>query len=66
MALPSTPSIFLIDSPTADVSSTAIRASLAEGLAQPGALDARVQQHIEQHGLYRSPLPDRRNVDPRG
>jgi nicotinate-nucleotide adenylyltransferase len=53
------PSIFLIDAPTADVSSTAIRRSLAEGASIAGLVPAAVQQHIEQHALYSaSPLGD--------
>jgi len=60
IALPATPSIFLIDRPTSDVSSTAIRSRLAGGESVDGMVDARVQQHIEQHGLYGSPSPDRR------
>jgi nicotinic acid mononucleotide adenylyltransferase len=54
------PSIILIDSATADVSSTEIRARLARGEAIDGMVDPRVQQHIEQHGLYRLSTPDRR------
>lgn len=57
---PSTPSIILIDAVTADVSSTAIRARLAAGEPIEGMLDPRVQQHVEQHGLYRAATPDRR------
>lgn len=57
---PSTPSIILIDAVTADVSSTAIRARLAAGEPIDGMLDPRVQQHVEQHGLYRAATPDRR------
>jgi nicotinate-nucleotide adenylyltransferase len=48
-------SIFLIDAPTSDVSSTAIRERCASGDG-PGDLVPRgVRQHIEQHGLYRVP-----------
>lgn len=53
-------SIILIDGTTADVSSTAIRAKLARGEAIDGMVEPRVQQHIEQHGLYRLPTPERR------
>jgi len=57
------PMILLIDAPTADVSSTAIRNRVAardsiDGLVPPG-----VQQHIEQHGLYTSMTPGRRSAD---
>ena len=51
-------SIFLIDSPTADVSSTAIRARRASGLSIAGLVPPAVQQHIEQHGLYTNTPPD--------
>jgi len=57
------PVIFLLDAPTADVSSTAIRSRLATGAAIDGMVPARVQQHIEQHGLYRSMTPGRRVTD---
>jgi nicotinate-nucleotide adenylyltransferase len=46
------PSQFLIDAPTADVSSTAIRARLAAGQSIAGMVPPAVQQHIERHGLY--------------
>lgn len=59
---PDRPSIILIDGPTSDVSSTAIRARLSNGDPIDGMVDPRVQQHIEQHGLYRSPTPDRRRT----
>jgi nicotinate-nucleotide adenylyltransferase len=51
------PMIFLIDTPTADVSSTAIRSRLVEGRSIAGLVPALVQQHIEQHRLYAA-LPD--------
>lgn len=60
MTFPETPSIFLIDAPTADVSSTAIRSRLTTDDSIDGMVDPRVRQHIEQHGLYSSPLHDRR------
>jgi nicotinate-nucleotide adenylyltransferase len=59
-SVPDTPSIFLIDGATADVSSTAIRSRLWARLTVDGMLDPRVRQHIDQHGLYRSPTPERR------
>lgn len=49
-----TPLIFLIDTPTADVSSTAIRRLRAEGRPISGLVEPDVEQHIEQHGLYLS------------
>jgi nicotinate-nucleotide adenylyltransferase len=57
-------SIVLIDDPTADVSSTAIRQRRAEGQPITGLVDRGVQQHIEQHGLYTSMVPGRRGSDP--
>ena len=44
--------IFLIDRPTADVSSTAIRQARARGESIAGLVTPNVQQHIEQHALY--------------
>jgi nicotinate-nucleotide adenylyltransferase len=46
------PMIILIDAPTADVSSTAIRSRRLAGESIAGMVAPRVQQHIEQHGLY--------------
>ena len=60
--VPVKPSIILVNDATADVSSTAIRASLARGEAIDGLVDPRVQQHIEQHGLYRFGTTDRRRT----
>jgi len=57
------PLIFLIDATTADVSSTAIRSRIATGQSIDGMVPPRVQQHIEQHGLYRSRTPGRRATD---
>jgi nicotinate-nucleotide adenylyltransferase len=57
------PLIILIDAPTADVSSTAIRAHLASGEPIAGLVPPNVQQHIEHHGLYSSPTPGRRRSD---
>jgi nicotinate-nucleotide adenylyltransferase len=57
------PVIFLIDAPTADVSSTAIRRRCREGHSLAGLVDPAVQQHIEQHGLYTSNAPDRRDAE---
>ena len=58
-----TPSIILIDASTADVSSTAIRELRSQGRPITGLVDAGVQQHIEQHGLYTSRIPGRRATD---
>ena len=57
------PLIILIDAPTADVSSTAIRGRLAAGESIAGLVPAGVRQHIEQHGLYAPTTPGRRASD---
>jgi nicotinate-nucleotide adenylyltransferase len=57
------PLIILLDAPTADVSSTAIRSRLARGESIAGLVPQAVQQHIEQHGLYSSMTPGRRASD---
>ena len=46
------PSIFLVDAPTPDVSSTGIRRRLAAGEPITGLVPAAVERHIVQHGLY--------------
>jgi nicotinate-nucleotide adenylyltransferase len=45
-------SIFLVDAPTPDVSSTGIRRRLAAGEPITGLVPAAVERHIVQHGLY--------------
>jgi nicotinate-nucleotide adenylyltransferase len=57
------PMILLIDAPTAEVSSTAIRSRVAAGESIAGLVPPGVQQHIEQHGLYTSMTPGRRALD---
>ena len=57
-ALPTTPMIILIDAPTADVSSTAIRGRRASGDSIAGLVAPAVEQHIEQHGLYVASIND--------
>ena len=57
------PHILLIDAPTADVSSTAIRDRCARGESIDGLVPDGVRQHIEQHGLYTSIAPGRRPGD---
>jgi nicotinate-nucleotide adenylyltransferase len=52
--------IILIEAPTPDVSSTAIRQRVAQGQTVAGMVPAGVLQHIEQHGLYRSTAAERR------
>jgi nicotinate-nucleotide adenylyltransferase len=46
------PSIFLVDAPTPDVSSTDIRKRLASGESITDLVPAGVERHIVQHGLY--------------
>jgi nicotinate-nucleotide adenylyltransferase len=58
-----TPMIFLIDAPTADVSSTAIRRRVAARESIAGMVPRAVQQHVEQHALYTSVPPGRRASD---
>jgi nicotinate-nucleotide adenylyltransferase len=48
----STPSIFLVDAPTPDVSSTGIRRRLWQGESISGLVPPLVEQHIRQHQLY--------------
>jgi nicotinate-nucleotide adenylyltransferase len=60
---PDGPSIVLVDAPTADVSSTAIRERRARGQSIGGLVPEAVQQHIEQHGLYIPSRPGRRIGD---
>jgi len=62
LTIPEKLSIFLIDANTADVSSTALRTTLARGERLEGQVDPRVQQHIEQHGLYRFGSSERRHA----
>jgi nicotinate-nucleotide adenylyltransferase len=57
------PLILLIDEPTADVSSSAIRHRLAAAESIEGLVPPSVAQHIEQHGLYASMTPGRRASD---
>jgi len=56
--------IFLIDVPTADVSSTAIRRRCEERMSIAGMVHPSVEQHIQQHGLYTSRSHGRRRSDP--
>jgi nicotinate-nucleotide adenylyltransferase len=57
-ASPDRTMIVLIEAPTPDVSSTAIRRRVADGEPVSGMVPAGVLQHIEQHGLYRSTAAD--------
>jgi nicotinate-nucleotide adenylyltransferase len=57
------PMIVLIDAPTADVSSSAIRDRRARGESIANLVPDPVRQHIEQHGLYTPASPGRRASD---
>jgi hypothetical protein len=57
------PLTILIDAPTANVSSTAIRQRLVKGESIAGLVPPLVQQHIERHELYSSMTPGRRRSD---
>ncbi len=46
------PSVFLVDAPTPDVSSTDIRRRLRAGESISGLVPDRVASHILRHGLY--------------
>lgn len=48
--------IFLVDAPTASVSSTEIRQRMAAGEPLVGMVPAGVEAHIRQHGLYNGRL----------
>ena len=51
-AHPAAPSIFLVDAPTAPVSSTGVRGAIANRGPLEGLLPSRVATYIERHGLY--------------
>jgi len=57
------PLIILLDAPTSDVSSTAIRERRARGESIAGLVPDSVRQHIEQHELYSSASAERRESD---
>ena len=46
-------SIFLVDAPTSDVSSTEIRRRLVADQPLAGMVPEVIERHIQQHGLYR-------------
>ena len=46
-------SIFLVDAPTSDVSSTEIRRRLVADQPLAGMVPEAIERHIQQHGLYR-------------
>ena len=56
-------SIVLLDAPTSDVSSTAIRERRMHGESIAGLVPDSVRQHIEQHELYSSTSAERRTSD---
>lgn len=58
--LPDSPAVFLVDVPTAPVSSTTIRQRLAEGQPIEGLVPPPVAAYIHSHGLYRSRQHDER------
>ncbi len=58
-----TPAIILIDAPTANVSSTAIRDRRALGRSIGDLVPEGVEEHIVRHGLYASADSDRRAGD---
>lgn len=60
-ALPAVPRIVLVDAPTAPVSSTGIRARIAEGQTVEGLVPPAVAAYIQAHGLYRAPATNERN-----
>jgi len=55
--------IILLDAPTSDVSSTAIRERRIQGESIAGLVPDSVRQHIEQHGLYSSAPAGHRTSD---
>jgi nicotinate-nucleotide adenylyltransferase len=57
------PVIVLLDAPTSDVSATAIRQRRARGESIARLVPDSVRQHIEQHDLYTSIAPGRREGD---
>ena len=54
---PTTPRIFLIDSPTPDVSSTEIRARARAGASLEGLVPPLVARYVRRHGLYADARP---------
>lgn len=51
-AMPSRPSVFLVDAPTPDVSSTDVRDRLRTGRSISGLVPRGVETHIHRHHLY--------------
>jgi nicotinate-nucleotide adenylyltransferase len=50
--LPSSPSILLVDAPTAPVSSTDVRRRIAAHAPLDGSVPPAVEEYIQKHGLY--------------
>ncbi len=53
-AVPASPSIFLVGSRTADVSSTDVRRALGDGRPAAGLVPGPVAAYAARHGLYRT------------
>jgi nicotinate-nucleotide adenylyltransferase len=51
-AIPAHPAVFLVEAPTAPVSSTEIRACVRAGRSITDLVPAGVAAYIERHGLY--------------
>ena len=54
---PANPHVFLIDSPTPDVSSTEIRARARAGASLEGVVPPSVARYVRRHGLYADARP---------
>jgi nicotinate-nucleotide adenylyltransferase len=55
--------VFLVDAPTADVSSTDIRRRIADGQPISGLVPPAVEHHIQQHALYAQRTPNPSTAD---
>jgi nicotinate-nucleotide adenylyltransferase len=51
--VPDRPTVFLVDAPTAPVSSTIVRERLGRGESIEGLVPPGVASYIDRHGLYR-------------
>jgi nicotinate-nucleotide adenylyltransferase len=58
--VPPEPSIFLVDAPTAPVSSTEVRRRAAEGRPLDDLVPPRVAAYVVERGLYRHTRPSDR------
>lgn len=63
-AAPPAPSIFLVDAPTAPVSSTSVRQAVMDAKRLDGLVPAAVARHIGKYGLYRGGTPNDRRTSP--